>query len=112
MEEDIKILEEYLNKNDHKYVEIKRLEFLESIENLIEEYRKIQKELKQEKTRRINVEIENENICNEVNNNYIRKKLVIPKLKVKEKIEELDNMIKEINKRKTSKVHSRRDCSF
>lgn len=36
----------------------------------------------------------------------------ISKSKVDEKIEELDNMIKEINERKTSKVHSRRDCSF
>ena len=36
----------------------------------------------------------------------------IPKSKFREKMEELDNMIKEINKRKTSKVHSRRDYSF
>ena len=44
-------------------------------------------ELKMEKMWRIRLEKENEDTCNEVNNNYIRKSLVVPKYEI-EKLKE------------------------
>ena len=121
MEEDIKILEDFIKYCEAKVISKKNNrafgiciyeDDIQALENLLKGYRKLEEELKREKIWRIRLEKENEDTCNEVNNNYIRKSLVIPKSKFREKMEELDNMIKEINKRKTSKVHSRRDYSF
>ena len=79
----IEILEEYLDKQDRKFVTEHRLMILEAIENLIQE----NKELKE----KVNMQQEQLNIANKkilaqkgqlkvVNNSYI------PKSKVKEKI--------------------------
>ena len=100
-EEDMKILEEHLNfiknfDNGSKYIP--------AWEKLIKEYRELEEELKREKIWRIRLEKENEDTCNEVNNNYIRKSLVIPKSKIKEIIlipmkEEHDKAMKEFIKK-------------
>lgn len=92
MEEDIMILESecyyleelgYLRENNHF------IRFNQALGNLIKRYKELEEELKREKIWRIRLEKENEDTCNEVNNGYIRKELVIPKSQIKEKIEEL-----------------------
>jgi hypothetical protein len=98
MEEDIKILEEIVEiyydcaGNEEDYDMRVDMGFMkretQALQNLIKGYRKLEEELKREKIWRIRLEKENEDTCNEVNNNYIRKSLVIPKSKIKEKIEE------------------------
>ena len=80
MEQDIKILENYLDKNDNKLVSIKRLEFLEAIEHLIKAYKELE-EFKKQVT-----EIEN--------TNFIKYKNYIPVSLVEEKLKELDRKIK------------------
>ena len=82
MEEDIKVLEEYLDKEDRKFVSKDRLKFLQAIENLI----KRNKELEEENTR------QHELLCN-IHDKY--QKDYIPKSKVREKIEEEKKKIKE-----------------
>ncbi len=47
MEEDIKILNDYLDENDKKFVKPKRLKFLQAIENLINKNKELEKENKQ-----------------------------------------------------------------
>ena len=94
MEADIKILEELISWKG-KSVKIRDYE-ITAIENLIKGYRELEEELKREKIWRIRLEKENEDTCNEVNNNYIRKSLVIPKSKIKEKIEEINEEEKEL----------------
>ena len=46
MEEDIKILNDYLDENDRKFVKPKRLKFLQAIENLINKYKEQEKIIK------------------------------------------------------------------
>lgn len=101
MEEDIMILEEWLIQLNELFekTKINNTKERKSLENLIKGYRKSEMENQSYK------DYLGEPPCYD-NAKYI------PKSKIKEKIEELDNMIKEINKRKTSKVHSRRDYSF
>lgn len=98
MEEDIMILESecyyleelgYLRENNHF------IRFNQALKNLIKGY-------KLEKLKNV---LDEQNLKESLED-------YIPKSKFREKMEELDNMIKEINKRKTSKVHSRRDYSF
>ena len=43
MEEDIKILNDYLDENDKKFVKPKRLKFLQAIENLINKNKELEK---------------------------------------------------------------------
>ena len=43
MEEDIKLLNDYLEENDRKLVTPKRLKFLQAIENLINKYKEQEK---------------------------------------------------------------------
>lgn len=119
--EDIKILEDYLLGKKMQYGSgyIYFREFV-ALENLIKGYRELEQEVERQKE--INTIINKENLDDkyeEVLENVMTKFLndnvnndFIPKSKIREKMEELDNMIKEINKRKTSKVHSRRDYSF
>lgn len=85
MEEDIMILESecyyleelgYLRENNHF------IRFNQALENLIKGYKELEEELKREKIWRMRLEKENEDTCNEVNNNYIRKSLVVPKYEI------------------------------
>ena len=102
MEEDINILDEVVGRSK----ELREKDFgmligtkqMQSIENLLKGYRELEEELKREKIWRIRLEKENEDTCNEVNNNYIRKSLVIPKSKIQEKIDELEKLKKELEK--------------
>lgn len=89
MEEDIKILEEMLNEvySDLKGVKGESIfklsnEKRQAIKNLIKGYRELKKKLKEEKIWRIRLEKENEDTCNEVNANYIRKSIVVPKYEI------------------------------
>ena len=108
MEENIKILEEFKTKG-YSMLLIKygnrnkaNLKLEKAIENLIKGYRELEEELKREKIWRIRLEKENEDTCNEVNNNYIRKSLVIPKSKIKEKAEKY-----QVNMKKNEKeIHN------
>lgn len=43
LEEDIKILNNYLDENDKKFVKPKRLKFLQAIENLIDKNKELEK---------------------------------------------------------------------
>ena len=99
MEENIKILEDFIKYCEAKVISKKNnrafgiciyKDDIQALEDLLKGYRKLEEELKREKIWRIRLEKENEDTCNEVNNNYIRKSLVIPKSKIKEKIEELE----------------------
>ena len=45
MEEDIKLLNDYLEENDRKFVPEKRLKFLQAIENLINKYKEQEKHI-------------------------------------------------------------------
>ena len=81
MEEDIKILEDLFYEDEsyepNGYVEIfLHKEQQQAIQNLINRNKELEENLKQEKMWRISLLKENEDICNEVNNNYIRKSKV------------------------------------
>ena len=106
MEEDIKILEEYLDKQDRKFVSEHRLMILQAVENLIAGYKKLEenKELKSdnyELNNRINdlldlakqkdKEIECLNIIHESYKEMVKENNYISKDKIKAKIEELEN---------------------
>lgn len=73
MEEYIKILEEI--KKDYNAMWGAR-KYVQAIENLINRNKELEENLKQEKMWRISLLKENEDICNEVNNNYIKKSKV------------------------------------
>lgn len=82
MKEDIKILEDYLDKQDRKYVSEYRLMILQAIENLIER----------------NKELENK--CKELNFKYTAQWVddnYIPKSKIKEKIKYYKELYKQDN---------------
>lgn len=132
MEEDIKILEEFINNNFQKDklernekggfkigTIYKTTELNPALEKLIKGYGELEYKYNKALTD-LSIEAKRTNEENyrcslfAVENNDLKEKLAdsIPKSKFREKMEELDNMIKEINKRKTSKVHSRRDYSF
>ena len=83
MEQDIKILENYLDKNDNKLVSIKRLEFLEAIEHLIKAYKELEED---------NSLLIQQNITYKRNIHDLKNKN-IPVSLVEEKIEELNNSI-------------------
>ena len=85
MEEDIRILEEF---TESSCCLASQEEIIECVKNLIKGYRELEEKLKREKIWRIRLEKENEDTCNEVNNNYIRKSLVVPKSKIKKLKEE------------------------
>lgn len=78
-EEDIKILEN-LKENvalfSGGWQPILKQEEKQAIQNLINRNKELEENLKQEKMWRISLLKENEDICNEVNNNYIRKSKV------------------------------------
>ena len=119
VEEAIKHLEDilYVLRSNYKY----RTSY--AIELLINGYRTLEKHIGfyekhgSYKARIIELEEQVEYLKHEVElhdatvEKLVREKMTA-KTKVDKKIEELDDMIKEINERKTSKVHSRRDCSF
>ena len=65
MEEYIKIIEDLICEF-HQSDEKERYEQAKALEKLLKEYR-------EEKRRRVNLIVENENICDEVNKNFIRK---------------------------------------
>lgn len=86
MEEDINILDEVVGRSK----ELREKDFglligtkqMQSLENLLKGYRKLEEELKREKSWRIRVEQENEDICNEVNTKYVRKSIAVPKYEI------------------------------
>lgn len=49
MEEDLKILNDYLDENDKKFVKPKRLKFLQAIENLINKYKELEEQIEEYK---------------------------------------------------------------
>lgn len=121
MEEDIKILESYLDRNtqlfeDYGDTAIIQDKEIQALENLIKEYRKLEEEL--ERQREINTIINKQNL----DDNYERaleKTMTkflnenignefIPKSKVKEKMEELDRKIDFLNLQLT-KCYEKRD---
>ena len=51
---------------------------------LIDNYKKLKEEFKREKSWRIRVEQENEDICHEVNTKYVRKSIAVPKYEIEQ----------------------------
>ncbi|MBQ8299502.1 MAG: hypothetical protein IJX99_06540 [Clostridia bacterium] len=49
MEEDIKILNDYLDENDRKFIEPKRLKILQAIESLINKYKEQEEQIEEYK---------------------------------------------------------------
>ena len=88
MEQDIKILENYLDKNDNKLVSIKRLEFLEAIEHLIKAYKELEED---------NSLLIQQNITYKRNIHDLKNKN-IPVSLVEEKIEEYTKLLKNCNR--------------
>ena len=84
MEENIKILENcWVMTTDHVLDEGNQALKL-AIKNLIKGYRKLEEEFKREKSWRIRVEQENEDICHEVNTKYVRKSIAVPKYEIEQ----------------------------
>ena len=65
MEEDIKILNDYLDENDKKFVKPKRLKFLQAIENLINKNKELE-EISREYDDLIKLYAEALNTCEEL----------------------------------------------
>ena len=83
-DEDIKILEEYLDKQDRKFVSKHRLMILQAVENLIARYKELEEENRKLTARKYMLNAETGELKEiPIDNNYI------PKSKVKDKIEEI-----------------------
>lgn len=80
MEEDLEKIERFILLSKKTFGESTELAF--AWRRIKDNIKELNDELKMEKMWRIRLEKENEDTCNEVNNNYIRKSLVVPKYEI------------------------------
>ena len=120
MEEDIKILEEYLDKQDRKFVSEHRLMILQAVENLITRYKELQKQLEEKEMQHELELIGKEEYTKEamgeiIENYYTANEDCILKSKLKDWIEQkrdyFDKELQKANSNKNEEIKERIWCA-